>query len=547
MAGQIIGAEGATEFGRIVRSVGGLVLLSALSPAAGLAVEMALAWRFGVSAEVDAFRAASTFLVLGQQLLVVQVLPHIVVPLFVELRTQGRVAHAWQVTVRLMWLLLILFGGLSGAAFLWPERLVDALAPGLSGESAATAATMLRWFALGYLPLVAAGTAAGVLQANGIFWCTPVAQLTGHLMLVLAILVLANAIGARALIVGALAGPLVAAGLSWARARGVKPAASVEPAAPIPLWPPALHRSVLLLLPLIGVFVLSQVISILVLRAVSHLAEGTLAALGYAYKLGMVVALVPGALTTVLFPRLATSHAEGGSTGLRPTSTGALRLVLFAGVPLSLLCFALREPLVELLLGRGAFDAHAARQVSHLFGLLLLGAPATIAYVILEKTCYSMRRNWLPFTVQLAGTVALALALPKVAAHRGVEGVVLTLMAVAWSNTLVLAGILGWRWRVVQAASAARLLVGTTLAALAAAWVAARVHGVFVAPAPPEVLWPTMAGGSAGLAVFLLAAWLFGVTEARQLFALVRRRAPLEEKSNGGAVDPRGCGVGEQP
>ncbi|MCL6594777.1 MAG: oligosaccharide flippase family protein [Firmicutes bacterium] len=520
----------------MARSVGGLILLSALSPAAGLAVEMALAWRFGVSAEVDAFRAASTFLVLGQQLLVVQVLPHILVPLFVELRTQGRAEHAWQATIHLMGMLLVLFGGLAGTAFLWPEPLVGALAPGLSGETAATAATMLRWFALGYLPLVAAGVAAGVLQANGIFWCTPVAQLTGHLMLVLAILVLGDAFGVRALIVGALAGPLVAVGLSWARLRRLKPAVPVERTAPVGLQPPALHRIVLLLLPLIGVFVLGQVVSILVLRAASHLAEGTLAALGYAYKLGMVVALVPGALTTVLFPRLAASHAGGGSTRLRHTSTDALRLVLFAGVPLSLLCFALREPLVELLLGRGAFDAHAARQVSRLFGLLLLGAPATMAYVVLEKTCYSMRRNWLPFAMQLAGTVVLALMLPEVAAHRGIEGVVLTLVAVAWSQAVVLSGLLGWRWRVVQAASAARLLAGTTLAALAAAWVAVQVRGIFVTPAPPWALWPTMAGGSAGLAVFLLAAWLFGLAEARQLFAFVRRRALLEEKRDGGTA-----------
>lgn len=524
-------ADIAPESGGMARSVTGLILLSVLSPAAGLAVEMALAWRFGVSAEVDAFRAASTFLVLGQQLLVVQVLPHILVPLFAELRSQGRAAFAWQMTLRLMGLLLFLFGVVALVVFLWPERLVSVLAPGLDAESAATAATMLRWFALGYLPLVAAGTAAGVLQAHGIFWCTPVAQLVGHLTLVLAILVLSHMLGVRALVVGAMAGPLAALGLHWVRAQRLKPAASGEPSLPAPIWSPTFRRIVLSLLPLFGVFVLGQVVSVLVLRVVSHLAEGSLAALGYAYKLGMLVALVPAALTTVWFPRLADSHASGGSARLRHTSTEALRLVLFSGVPLSLLCFALREPLVELLLGRGAFDADASRQVSRLFGLLLLGAPATMAYVILEKTCYSMRRNGLPFAVQLAGTIALALMLPEVAAHRGVEGVVLALVAIAWSSAFILAGVLGWRWRVVQGASAARLLAGTTLAALAAAWVAARVRGIFITPPPPWGLWPTVAGGSAGLVVFLLATRLCGVAEARQLFAVMLRSAPLGKKS----------------
>ncbi len=43
--------------------------LSALSPIAGLGVEMALAWRFGASGIVDAFRIAALMIIFGQQLL----------------------------------------------------------------------------------------------------------------------------------------------------------------------------------------------------------------------------------------------------------------------------------------------------------------------------------------------------------------------------------------------------------------------------------------------------------------------------------------------
>src|SRR5205807_4786267 len=60
--------------------------LAVLSPLAGLAVEIALAWRFGASPTADAFRIGMLLLVFGQQLFVIQILPHAVVPVFAEYR-----------------------------------------------------------------------------------------------------------------------------------------------------------------------------------------------------------------------------------------------------------------------------------------------------------------------------------------------------------------------------------------------------------------------------------------------------------------------------
>ena len=53
-----------------------LTVLSLLSPIAGMAVEMALAWRYGTSSVADAYRIGAMLLLMGQQLLVLQILPH---------------------------------------------------------------------------------------------------------------------------------------------------------------------------------------------------------------------------------------------------------------------------------------------------------------------------------------------------------------------------------------------------------------------------------------------------------------------------------------
>ena len=66
------------------RSAAGLAILSVLSPIVGIAVETAVAWRFGTSAAVDAFRIALAIVYIGQQLFVGSLFPNVIIPLFAE-------------------------------------------------------------------------------------------------------------------------------------------------------------------------------------------------------------------------------------------------------------------------------------------------------------------------------------------------------------------------------------------------------------------------------------------------------------------------------
>src|SRR3989442_4647686 len=120
--------------------------LAVLSPLAGLAVEIALAWRFGASPTVDAFRIGMLLLVFGQQLFVIQILPHAVVPVFAEYRGRGQEKEAWHVVLSVANLLLVPAILFSVLVFFHPEPIVGLLAPGLAGEARETAAVFVRWF-----------------------------------------------------------------------------------------------------------------------------------------------------------------------------------------------------------------------------------------------------------------------------------------------------------------------------------------------------------------------------------------------------------------
>ncbi len=474
------------------RSAGGLFVLAVLSPAAGLAVEMALAWRFGVSETVDAFRIASVFLVLGQQLLVMQVLPHVIVPVFTDLRTQGREREAWRAVAGLLNLLLALTGIAATAVFLWPEPLVRFLAPGLEGAAAAKAVLFLRWFALAYLPLVVTGTAAGVLQTYGVFWPTPTAQLAAHLLLVAFVVLAGSRWGAGALVGAVLAAGVLGAALHAGRALLLygRQGGGWEPAseATTGLWPGALSRAVWrdpgvrralrLALPLAGLFVVAQWAAVVVNREISRGPEGALAAFGYAFKLGLLVSLAPLALATVLYPRLAAraSHERHAAAGEFAIFGGrALRMGLFLALPLAAVCFALRDVLVALAFERGAFPAGAVDEVAGVFGWLLLGAPAAVATAYLEKMHYARECMWTPAAVRAAGVALLTALAPVLAAHDGARGVAALLSLLSLLTAAALLFLLPRREAGLRLRELTRYTVQLLALASAAGWVAAQV------------------------------------------------------------------------
>src|SRR3989442_4995089 len=174
--------------------------LAVLSPLAGLAVEISLAWRFGASPTVDAFRIGMLLLVFGQQLFVIQILPHAVVPVFAECGGGGKEKGAWHVALSVVNLLLVPAILFSVLVFFHPEPIVGLLAPGLAGEARETAAVFVRWFVPAASLLVWNGVAAGVVYAHRGFLLPPATQLAGNVAIVLSILRLGRTLRAARLV-----------------------------------------------------------------------------------------------------------------------------------------------------------------------------------------------------------------------------------------------------------------------------------------------------------------------------------------------------------
>jgi len=481
-------------------------------------VEISLAWRFGTSPTVDAFRVGALLLIFGQQLFVFQILPHTVVPVFAEYRSLGQEKQAWHVALSLANLLAVPALLISVLAFLWPERVVAVLAPGLAGEARATACLFIRWFLLTYAPMVWSGVAAGVLYAHKVFWLPPAAQVVSNALLVVSVLTLGRTLGAICLVLGVLFSAVFGLVFYAGKLLPLMRQAGARFPWKFDTVHPGVRKSLRLALPLLGMVLLMHWTSVVLTRALSQLPSGTLAEFGYSWKMGSLVLLAPLSLATVLFPRFAETRFLPRDEEFREICTRALRMALFIAIPLSCWFYALRSPVVALLLERGAFSAEASGTVSRLFGLLLLGSPAVAAFAYMEKMLYALGNTRIPMYAQLGTAVLLTALAPITAMRFGVEGLMaLSAPLLGWMLAIGIFLVLYRRHQAFVLREIAPFAVHVLMLAVASAWIARQASLMLERVSAPPLLslaLVTLGGLAAGAAVFVAACLAWQVPEA---------------------------------
>jgi putative peptidoglycan lipid II flippase len=135
--------------------------------------------------------------------------------------------------------------------------------------------------------------------------------------------------------------------------------------------------------------------------------EGSLAAINFALALMiMPQAVIAQATAIAALPTFSEQVARGNLGEMRSSLGRTLRGVLFLSLPASLGLILLREPLVSLLLERGAFDIESTEKVS--WALLWYGA-GLVGHSLLEiivRAFYAMKDTRTPVII---GAIAMTL------------------------------------------------------------------------------------------------------------------------------------------
>ena len=426
-----------------------LTILSLLGSISGLAMEMVLAWRYGASGTVDAFRIASLLLVIGNQIFLGYLLPHVVVPLFSEFRAKGREPDGWRLAFSIASILSLL--SLFFVSWVWVDRgaLVGLLGPGFKASSREDASMLIRCFSLAFPLMAWSGVASGILYVYRVFWLSAIAQLLPNSFVILTVFVAGRELGVGALALGILLGYVAMLGLFSLVLIRISRDSSIKLSSWFKLYSreglmKALHLSV----PLIATIFIGQWGIVIINRALSEMPPGTLAEFGYAWKLLALIGLLPAGLATVIFPAFSDAHARDNLAEFSRLVTRAYRMTLLLTLPLVAVLLVERIPLVSLMFGRGGMTTRAVAETGQLFGILLVGAPAGALNAALCKVAFSMQDTKSPMVVALISALAITALVPHAAVSGGANGVAWVFSVISWGGVLLMMGYQIFRYKI---------------------------------------------------------------------------------------------------
>jgi putative peptidoglycan lipid II flippase len=377
----------------------------AFSSMIGLATTMLVSRAFGTSAELDAFYAANRLTEILFNLMAGGALASAFVPTFTEFLTRKDNEGAWKLASSIANLVLLALTLISVLVVILAPWLVrHILAPGFedAGQIELTV-NLLRIMLLSSVIFGVSGLLMGILNAHRHFALPAIAPAFYRIGWILGIWLLVPRMGIY--------------GLGW----GVVIGAGLHLLIQIPglisrrgmYYPtlgfknPAVHEVGRLMAPrLIGVAVVQ--INFLVNTIIaSTQPEGSLAAINFALALMiMPQAVIAQATAIAALPTFSEQIARGNLGEMRSSLAATLRGVLFLSLPASLGLVLLREPLVSLLLERGAFDIASTEKVA--WALLWYGA-GLVGHSLLEivvRAFYAMKDTRTPVFV---GGIAMSL------------------------------------------------------------------------------------------------------------------------------------------
>ena len=387
-----------------------LLLLTAVTAAAGYARELVLATQFGAGREMDAFYFSWALVQSTHDLLFAGSLGATVLPLLHAHRRKLSLAEParFVVTTTVLVSLVALF--ISCVLWLILPSIIDALAPRMSAavrDTSIAFSEILIWL----VPLNALTTAfVFVLNAYNRFILAAIAYLANTVIFIALILLLAPKWGANSLPVAALGGPLITLPIliSQVARMGLLYPFRLDMNKEFfgPFW--RLSRPLVLSLG-IGSAAGLLMGSHLLLRifATSH-REGTIAALGYAFRLyELPISLIANPTGVLVFPTIAALYVKGEMGQIGEICHRILLWGLIVLFPAAVLTWTGADVIVHLLLRWGRFDQEAAQLTAEALRGFAPAVMAEAAVVVLFRVLYALHKSKETVLVALIAVVTL--------------------------------------------------------------------------------------------------------------------------------------------
>jgi putative peptidoglycan lipid II flippase len=403
-----------------------LTFLNILSPVAGLTVEIILAWVFGSSAIVDAYRVVSVIVVFSTQLFFSQMMTNILVPKIMILKSENNTQNALTVVFSLAFLVTFFTCPIILLSVVRPDLLVGFLGPGLNQEAALAASHMITFYTSVFVIACWSGVINAFLHSYHIFWLPAVGQLIINLSLIFSMLCFSRLFEEVSLGFGVFVGSFLGLVLFFTYLVKIVTKEQLDlKQALLGLHLDNFILSFKTLIQLLSIVFASIWFVIIMNRVLSELPEGVLANFGYAWKVMLLVSIVPTAISTVVFPSLNLAWLNHEQDKFFDLIIKVFSVTLLIAMPITIIIYVCRYHLVYILFSHGAMTTNNLQAIANIIAVLVWSAPLSLLLGILYKICYSINDVNVPLIVQIITAITTTFMVSLFADLQGVIGVAL--------------------------------------------------------------------------------------------------------------------------
>lgn len=371
----------------------------------GFVRESLMAGLFGKTAPTDAYNTAFILPDLLYWLLVGGILSAAFIPVISEYIAKKREDEGWKVVSSVTNATFLTLCILVIAGMLLAPKFIALQVPGFSPENKDLAVYLTRILLMQPVILALSGITMGILNSYKIFWPSAVGTVLYNTCIIVFGAIFANSGEARS-ISGFAFGVVIGAAANFIVQIPslIKVGFRYYPI--IDLKHPGVRKIMALSIPMIIMYTLNQFQVIVNSNLGSALVPGSLTAVWYSYRLFQVpVGIFALAIGVAVFPTLTEQAALKKARDFLETISGAIRLIIFITVPISLGMMVLRFPLIRVLFEHGEFSAKDTAITAVPLLYFSLGITAQAIIQILPRAFYAFQNTWIPVVL---GLIAMA-------------------------------------------------------------------------------------------------------------------------------------------
>lgn len=382
--------------------IGAFALLSRLI---GLVRARIFAYKFGAGIELDMYYAAFRLPDLIFNIIVMGAISSAFIPVFTHYRLNSS-KHAkdhWYLANNVLHTLSLAILIIACGLMITAPYFIPLIAPGFTSAQKTITVTLTRIMLIQPIILAISGVVSGVLQSYKNFFAYALAPSMYNMGIIIGALFFVPLLGVYGLAWGVVLGALLHLCIQLPTLLGMEYKYKFI----FDLKEKGLKEVMRLALP--RSFGLATVqINIIVITAIaSTIAVGSISVFNYANDIQYVpLGIVGIAFATAAFPSLSESFSKKDRKSFQKHLQKSIRESLFLVVPVAVLFFVLRIPIIKVILRTGVFTPEDAQLTASCLGLFCLGIPFQSMVPLFSRSFYALHNTLKPVLINTVGVVA---------------------------------------------------------------------------------------------------------------------------------------------